>query len=84
MNEQLIKDYLINNQEAIKEALYPTERLRDSFIKTSSVWMHDWILEEYWGLVRNYIVDCVTKSLAVSPEDVIMVLESIDLGEYLK
>lgn len=77
-----IKDYLIANQEHFKK-LTENSRIRKEYLLSIDSLFTEEIIIHYNNNIQSIIVDELTKNLAVDFESVIVVLESIDLNEYL-
>lgn len=83
-NSDQIKEYLIMNKDHINSILQP---LGQELINLQSVEhpvFHDLIEQEYLEKARSLITLELTKVLQVNAEECIIVLEDINLKEYLK
>lgn len=78
-----IKDYLISNKEHLVSLLQP-HKDKKNFLEDSLPFFNGEIELQYVELRRNIIATEITKSLAISYEDVIVYLEDINLEEFLK
>ncbi len=84
MTNDLIKDYLINNKEHLMKLTQPMRYIKSNLLKKYPEVFSDYIKEQYFELTKSIIIQDITKALAVSTEDVILVLEEINVEEYLK
>lgn len=84
MNDSLIQDYLVANKEHLKLSCSSLETTKNSLLNKHPEAFTDFIKEQYHNMIRNIIVNEVTKALAIPAEDVILVLDSINVEEYLK
>ena len=83
-NREIIIHAIIHNQEHFKNSTKEfTKQMNDLLTKEKNEFHHD-IVEQYKGLVKGVIGDELTKRLAIPIEEVLIVLEDINLLEYLK
>lgn len=75
--------HLIHNQQYYKDMITPYTKRRDNFLIINDKVFHDDINNQYWDMVKSVIASDLNFSLAVSYEDAIVVLEEINLKEYL-
>jgi hypothetical protein len=75
--------YLVYNQERFKIELNQFVKQRDSLLKTEDSSFHGEIQEQFKAYANSVLVDNVTKHLAISSEDAIIVIENLNLDEYL-
>lgn len=75
--------YLVYNQERFKIELNQFVKQRDSLLKTEDASFHGEIHEQFKAYANSVLVDNVTKHLAISSEDAIIVIENLNLDEYL-
>ncbi len=78
-----IRDYLIANQEFLNGCCKNLKTTRKYCIERHSEF-RDIINKQFLEMVQSTIIHHVTNALAIPAEDVILVLEEIDLKEYLK
>lgn len=80
---EMVVTYLTDNHEHIKELVNPLTLLYSTAVSTDPLFKED-VDKQYQDNVCSIITNEVTKRLGVSTEDVLVVLEGIDLKEYLK
>lgn len=75
--------YLVDNHEHIRERVrsYTNDKL-DYLEKYNKVF-HDDIRDGYLEVVTSYLVTDLANRYAISAEDVLVVLEDLDLEQYL-
>lgn len=76
--------YLVYNQERFKIELNPFVKQRDSLLKSEDSSFHEEIQDQFKAYVNSVLMDNVTKHLAISSEDAIIVIENVNLDEYLR
>lgn len=81
--EDSIFMYLVYNQERFKIELNQFVKQRDSLLKSEDSSFHAEIQEQFKAYTHSVLVDNVTKHLAISSEDAIIVIENLNLDEYL-
>lgn len=83
MNEQIC-DYIVNNHEALKEQIKPYQNKYIDLLKTEPAILKNDIDQQFFYMVKLILVDNVTKALGVSTEEAYIVVESINITEFLK
>lgn len=78
-----IKDYLITHKLRLKELLEPIVIAKDYMIKIDFLFNEE-IMEQFNRKIRSDIANEVSKDLACDYETIIILLEDINLMEYLK
>jgi hypothetical protein len=81
--EDSIFMYLVYNQERFKIELSEFVKQRDSLLKSEDSSFHEEIQDQFKAYALSVLVDNVTKHLAISSEDAIIVIENVNLDEYL-
>lgn len=76
--------YLLYNQGHFKKEFEPFEKQRDHLLRLEDSSFHEEINNQYTDLIKQSIVDGITRDLAISTEDAIIVIEALNLNEYLK
>lgn len=80
--KQDIIDYLVSNQEHLKEVIAPFKDLMNiQTSKEDAVWL-PLINTQYKESVKSAIITDVTQSLAVDYESVSIILDDINLEDY--
>lgn len=79
----MIKEYLIANQEHIK-LLVSKDVIQKEYLLKIDALFSDEIIEQFNSVIRRKISEDVCKRLACDVESVLIVLEEIDLYQYLK
>jgi len=74
--------YLISHQGRIKEKLRPFTEQRNKLLINNSLFSEE-IVEQYKDLVTKTITDELTKDLGVTTEEARIVLEDLNMEEYL-
>jgi hypothetical protein len=82
MDEIDIPDYIGQNHEHYKELCKPHVTQLRFLLGTTDLVFHGDIAIQFCDVVKNIIVDDVTKRLSCSAEDVIIILDGIDLYEF--
>lgn len=83
-NEEAIIQYLVFNQAFFMEKSRPFREQRDKLLNTEDYSFHSEINKQYEELIKADITDDITKKFAFPAEDVIVVLENLNINEYLK
>lgn len=81
--EDSIFMYLVYNQGRFKIELSQFVKQRDSLLKSEDSSFHEEIQDQFKSYALSVLVDNVTKHLAISSEDAIIVIENVNLDEYL-
>lgn len=81
--EDSIFMYLVYNQGRFKLELNQFVTKRDSLLKAEDASFHEEIQDQFKAYVQSILIDNVTKHLAISSEDAIVVIEALNLDEYL-
>ena len=71
------------NQEHFKNRVAPFKSQKETLLNNEDSSFHEEIKEQYESFVRKMIVDEVTGHLAISTEDAIIMIEDLNLNEYL-
>ncbi len=79
----LIVDYLIDNKDYYKSQFMICEQQKNLLISNENFILRNDINKQYKNFIISQIVDDVSRRLAVPIEDIIIILESIDLNNYL-
>jgi len=79
-----IIQYLILNHGAIKERLQEYKGQRDAYLIELDPVFHGDVKDGFLSLAKTIITEEVGRRYALSPEEVLVVLESFDLEEYLR
>ncbi len=83
MNPTLV-DYFVNNHEHLKELLQPhCDRYLALMDEEDPILRND-IDREFSYVVKSVLINESSKALAVSTEECMIVVESIDIKEFLK
>lgn len=83
MNDIIITD-LINNQDYYKLVAQDLTDELTNILKTEDPVFYDAIKHNYFDLVRQRFLIEMTTRLKVSPEDAMIVLQTVNLEDYLK
>lgn len=81
--QQSIFLFLLYNQEHFKSLVEPFKTRREAHLKQEDSSFHEEIREQYDAFVRSLIVDEITNNLAISTEDAMIMVEDLNLNEYL-
>lgn len=81
--QQSIFLFLMYNQEHFKNRVAPFKSQKETLLNNEDSSFHEEIKEQYESFVRKMIVDEVTGHLAISTEDAIIMIEDLNLNEYL-
>jgi uncharacterized FlgJ-related protein len=77
--------YLIDNKEHFVEKLRPFTEQKSKLLNSEEHWLFsEEIKEQYDSLARSTIGDEITKKLGIPLEEVILILENVNLDEYLQ
>lgn len=82
-NREQIVDWLVTNKPYILEKTDNFRVIKEHLLEENPIEFWDLILEEYYDTIEFAIETEISKALAISIEDVKMVLEDINLGDYL-
>lgn len=84
VNKELILSYMIDNHEAIKvEILGYKQRRQELYMTRDPVFYND-IKKKFKQLVSYHIAAQVAYQYGLSTEEVLIVLEDVNLEEYLE
>lgn len=81
-NEEQIVFILVNKQSYFKELVKPLIEAKE-ILKVNKIFNDD-VEKEFKDKVFSLFVDDITKNLAIPTEDVMIVLENLNLNEYLR
>lgn len=81
--EQNVFLYLIDNQQRFKQELDRFVVQRNNLLKSEDSSFHSEIEQQFKEYVQRVLVDNVTKHLAISSEDAIIVIENLNVDVYL-
>lgn len=81
---QGVVHYLIANQEHVKEKIKPFTEQKKTFLEQNGNLFEEEIDKQYEDIVRSTIGDEITAKLGIPLEDVLIVLENLNVKEYLK
>lgn len=76
--------YLIANQEHIKQKVSPFTRQRERLLSTDNNVFKEEIDKQYHDVVKSTIGDEITSKLGIPIEDVLIILENLNVEEYIK
>lgn len=79
-----IVDYLVANKEYLYECLKPLRYEYARHMVVEDPIFHDEIRNSYCKRVRSIIAVEASKAIACDTENCLIILEGIDLNEYLK
>ena len=79
-----IVDYLVSNQEFIKEKCKYFNELNEALHNSVNKHMHVDIEEQYNDEVKSYICEIVAMHSNHDAESIMIVLEDMDLKDYFK
>lgn len=82
--KQQVVDYLVNNQELIKERAGTFIAIRDELLKETPKELHGDIDKEYTEEVVSFICEMIGYDLAIDYETIYDILLSSNLNDYLK
>jgi hypothetical protein len=82
-NDQLIQEWLINNQSYLIELLSETILDYNILVKEQDVAFKQDIEDQFKKLAKTYICDEIANDLALPVSDILGYLETVDLIEYL-
>lgn len=82
MNDRII-EYLIANQEAIKEEMLKLIERKHLILQNGGDDVYGTISDQCDAKIKQSIAFTVAGELALPVENVIIILESIDIGEYI-
>lgn len=80
---QKIVDYLVSNQEHIKERTKNFTTLRDAMMSEIPKELHGDLNDEYRREVFSFLYELLAYDLAVDTESIMIVTEGMDLTDYL-
>lgn len=80
----LIVDYLVANKEYVNECLKDLRYQHATLIVTEDPVFHQDIWNDYCKAVKYVIAIEASKAIGCDTENCLIILESIDLKEYLK
>ena|ERR1700687_1098249 len=78
-----VVDYLVSNQEFLKEKLSHYNNLKEALLEETSTWLHPDVEQEYREEVLSYIVEVIAIDSGIDAETIWIVLEDANLKEYL-
>lgn len=84
MDKQDVIDYLVYNKEMIQELVEPFDQMKKLIEDTTPKELWDDVKQEYDWEVKGLILELITRNTGLDAESIIIVLEDIDLREYLK
>src|SRR5271170_2579945 len=79
----VILDYLIDNQEHLRELMKPYQEQRDKLLSKNIREHYKDIQSQYINLAMYLIAEKIAEKSGVDTESTIVMLESFDLDEYL-
>lgn len=82
--DERIRNYLIDNREFHKEILAKFVEAKGLAYKANPNVLHDDIKSEFNGIIRFNICNEVCMNLALDFESVYVIVEELNLEEYLK
>lgn len=82
-NEELIVLMLINKQPYFKELVKPLIIAKDYMLKNKNFAFKDDIEKDFKEKVMSHIADDICKNLAIPYEEVAIVLENVNINNYL-
>lgn len=84
MDKQDVIDYLVYNKEMIQELVEPFDQMKKLIEDTTPKELWDDVKQEYDWEVKGLILELITRNTGLDAESIIIILEDIDLREYLK
>ena len=78
-----IKLFLVHNQWHLQDLISPLLKQKIELYKSEPIEFHPMIHQEFLGLVKQALASEITKCLPVSAESVTIVLQSLNLNEYI-
>lgn len=82
MNPNII-NILVHNQQRYKELTRPLKEFRDKLLANENNVFHEDIEDDYLVALRRTIINDISKTYALPYEEVYIVLEAMNLEEYL-
>lgn len=80
---QVVVHFLILNQFHFKEASAVYKARRAEVMEQSDPCFHDEIDEQYRDMVKSMLLDAITKQFGFTTESVLIMLESLNIDEYV-
>lgn len=75
--------YLVYNHGRFKFEFTKYIEKRNTLLANEDKSLHDEINNQFFAYIRSRLVDEITKSLGVSVEDAIIVVEALDVNRYI-
>lgn len=76
--------YLLNNKKLLYERLKPLITQRNELLKIEDVALHSDVEIEFEILARREIADEISTGLQLDPEEIFLVVETMDIKGFLK
>lgn len=76
--------YLIANQQHIIEKMKPFTERRKNLLSSEEGIFQEEIDKQYEDIVKSTIGDEITAKLGIPIEDVLVILENLNVNEYIK
>lgn len=80
---EVVYQYLIQNHFYFLEATKEYKKKKETLLKIEDPVFSDEIKEQYRDLVRQMLVDAITRQFAFPAENVIISLEGVNVDAYL-
>lgn len=78
-----IRSWLEHNISSLPEEYQHITKTKNDLLKSEPIELHDEILREYEEMVKRMISVELGKTLGVPPDAVMIVLEEINIGDFL-
>lgn len=75
--------YLLPARDGLREYVKPLREYRDALLEKHDAVFGDDIREQYLEAAKSMIADHVSKAVNVDIENTLIVLEQVNLGEFL-
>lgn len=79
-----ILEYIVSCKPELDSIINPIIEEKNELLLKEDLVFHDLIKEEFKEVVTKILVDHITKSFAISTEEVMIMLEDIDLEKIFK
>lgn len=78
-----VVEYLANNREHLMDKIQVAKHLKNSSLGTISHVFHDDVLSQYRGELKRIVVSEIAINTRVNTESILVVLEEIDIKDFL-
>ena len=81
--DYVVFQYLVHNQFHFKEAAKVYKERKDELLGKTDSCFHEELVLQYHDLVRQMLLDAITKQFALPSENVMIILEKLNVDEYV-